>query len=473
MTVLSIINFVFGGAQAIGVLFSLASLGFTVNVQGVETEPDAAAIVIIALINCAVAAALIISGIGCLNVQPKAGRRASNIYVALVAIRFFIQLTVVRSQEWSFNMFTIIGLLYPLLVLFFVNVVFRDVWRERKPGSGRHHSSRKERFPHVILIGINSIRQTLRSSGGITLFLAVMIIGLSTAQLLLLPMEFLNNRPLFGGGTTNREQTIGRLESMAVPLIGRILGNVTNERKYQEEELQFVPLAPQEEGSDKERDDKNGPRRSYTAAEWAFFLMRERPGFLSVLYLLFCLLLPAVLLFSGFNQISEDARNKGLRYLLMRTGRIDIFLGKYLGSVFTTFLLLVLLFACIIIYIELKLNLYAAPLLIRWGLRGLLCFFFISLPVVAVAVAFSGMIDSGIGSLGAGLGTLVIMPLLFLALIKIWEPFSMLQYLVPYKLSFYLFHPVGWKAVLAGTAMVGYATIYMWLGYLYFKRRDL
>jgi ABC-type transport system involved in multi-copper enzyme maturation permease subunit len=472
LTVLAILNFIFGGIQALGVLFSVASLGCTVTVAGVEQHPNMTVHLLTMLLNVGIAAALITAGVGCIKVHRFAGRLMVNVYFLLVIVRQIIRFAA--PEAGSFTMFTIIGLLYPLLLFLFVNVVFRDLWVERIP-AGPVPAERQQRrpLPHVLLIGFNSFRQTLRSSAGIVLALAVMFVGLFTAQLLLLPLELFKNQPLLAGNNPDQEQVITQLESMAVPLIERILGNVTNEPRPERGGLFSPGLGPgmlQPLSPDAEDETEDG---TYSPRQWAYFLMRQRPGFLSLLFLLFCLLLPSVIIFSGFNQISEDARNRGLRYLLMRTRRRDIFLGKYFGSMMTTVILLLLLFICILFYIHFKLDLYNPAAFISWGLRGFLSFVLISLPFIAIAIVYSGMIDSGIGSLGATLGTMVLIPLLFLALKRVWPPLVGLQYILPYKLSFYLFHPTWWTTVLAGMAMAGYTALYLALGNLYFQKRDL
>ncbi len=501
LTVLAILNFIFGGIQALGVLFSVASLGCTVSIAGVEQHPNMTIHVLTMLLNVGIAAALITAGVGCIKVHRFAGRLTVNIYFLLVIVRQIIRFSA--PEAGSFTMFTIIGLLYPLLLFLFVNIVFRDLWVERipagpasgaeleqtetrpEPAKPEPHPAKRGRpapggreekrpLPHVLLIGFNSFRQTLRSSSGIVLALAVMFVGLFTAQLLLLPLELFKNQPLLAGNNQDQEQVITQLESMAVPLIERILGNVTNEPRPEGGGGLFSPglgsgmlqpLSPDLE--------EDTPEAGYSPRQWAYFLMRQRPGFLSLLFLLFCLILPSVIIFSGFNQISEDARNRGLRYLLMRTRRRDIFLGKYFGSMMTTVILLLLLFICILFYIHFKLNLYSPAALISWGLRGFISFVLISLPFIAIAIVYSGMIDSGIGSLGATLGTMILVPLLFLALKRMWPPLVGLQYILPYKLSFYLFHPTWWTTVLAGLAMAGYTALYLALGNLYFQKRDL
>ena len=209
------------------------------------------------------------------------------------------------------------------------------------------------------------------------------------------------------------------------------------------------------------------------AEAWSFFLIRKQPAFLSILFLVFCMIIPSIFVFSSFNQISGDAKNRGLRYILMRTDRHSLFIGKLLGSIVVTFLFLLVLFISILLYVRIKLDLYATYSLIKWGVRGFLGFAVISVPYIALALTFSGLINSGAGALGSTLGLLIIIPLLGRLLKTIWEPLWIINLLLPYKLSFFIFHPKGWVVLISAVGLIGYAAIYGFLGLLYFRRRDV
>ena len=370
-------------------------------------------------------------------------------------------------------MFSIISLIYPLLILFFYNIVFRDIWnidaykvnRSVPPPTAEEIRP----APHIPLIAGQSIKQTLRSPAGVIMVIVIMFIGLFTAQLLLLPIEFVGNQAGQMGMEMDRENAVEQIESTAVPLLGRILKRVTGEPVEKggglgallQPQLQPPSMELQEEGAILDAD------------TWAFFLIRRKPAFLSVLFLLFCMIIPSIVIFSSFNQISGDAKSRGLRYILMRTDRQSLFLGKLIGSIAVTCLFILVLLISILLYVRIKLDLYAVYSLLQWGVRGLLGFAVISIPYITLALTFSGLIDSGAGALGASLGVLIIVPLLGRLFNSIWEPLQFISLLLPYKLSFFIFHPEGWVVFLAVIGLLGYTVLYGFLGLLYFKRRDV
>jgi hypothetical protein len=136
-------------------------------------------------------------------------------------------------------------------------------------------------------------------------------------------------------------------------------------------------------------------------------------------------------------------------------------------------MLLVILFISIIFYVRVKLNIYPLYTTLSWGLRALLAFTAIALPYIAISLAFSGMINSGAGALGASLGVLILLPLLARLVGAAWEPLILMHLALPYKVSFFLFHPKAGYVALSLLGLFGYTGAYLFLGFLYFRRRDL
>ncbi|MFP4564153.1 MAG: ABC transporter permease [Spirochaetia bacterium] len=466
LTVLGILQLVFGGFQILGVLFSLLSFGCTIQVQGEAiAEPTVVKMAGI-LFNTGIAAALVVSGIGSLKVRSAGGRWGANLYVLLVAARTVVLTLLGGGLGGGVSMFTIASLVYPVLVLFFYNVVFADLWRpERTAPAAAPTAGRREAGSHILLIAGHTVKQTLRSAAGIILVLAVLAFGLFAAQVLLLPVEFVTNRAAQFGDTADEAEMMSRLETGIVPLLGRILSNVTGEPKENFGELFSGRFAVPEAGDPLEEASR--------ARWWADFLIREKPGFLSLLFLLYCFIIPFLVIFSGFNQISGDARNRGLRYLLMRTHRKSIYFGKFTGAAVVGVLALAVLFLAVILYVRFKFDFYAVYSTVRWGIRGFVSFILVSLPYLAAAILFSGMINSGIASLGAVFGALVVYPLFVRLLAGVWEPLTVLHYLIPYRASYYLFYPKEGPVLLAAAGMLGYTALYLGLGYMAFRKRDL
>lgn len=463
LTTLAIINFVLGGFQALGALISLTTINVVMEVNGVAQQLDRGAIVVTTVLSVVIAGLLITSGVGFLKSNRWSGWLAANLYVLFFVVRAVFNATSGLAESDP-STFSLISFIYPLLVLLFVNGVFPDVWRQRS-GAQLIRGRGAPGAPHVVLIGQNAVRQTLRGASGVLFCFATLVIGLFLTQVLFLPVDFFRLQAQ-GQQEISDEQLIEQLEEISVPILGRLIGAgdlATDDTAGQTDgELSPAPLTLDPLAAE----DTPGVR-------WARYLLRERPGFLSLILMVLCFFIPAVVVFSGFSQIASDARNRGLRYLLLRTTRRDIFFGKFFGSTVVSALLIFVLMVAVTVYVQRKLGVYEFQAVLPWALWGFLAFVIASLPFIAISITMSAMIDSPFGALAAGLGVVTVFPLVVRGIASAWAPFRYVGFLVPQQLVFSFFHPDSGRVLLVAFAMLGYAAVYLAGGYLYFKRRNL
>jgi len=448
LTTLAIINFVLGGFQALGSLISLRAVKAVVTVNGQVQQADPTIAAIGVALNFILAILLILSGVGFLKTSRWLGWLPANLYVIVFVLRTVLLYAGDLAYEDP-STFSLIGFVYPLLILIFANLVFADVWRSRR-GAELVKGQGSVRAPHVVLIGQNAVRQTLRSASGVLFCFATLVIGLFMTQVLFLPIDFFRLQVQAQNQAVEEAQIIEQLEAFSVPLLGSIIGG---EGLEQADALQ---LAPQTEGE-----------------RWANYLLRERPGFLSIIMMVLSFFIPVVVVFSGFNQIAGDAKNRGLRYLLLRTTRRDIFFGKFFGSGLVSTLLVFVLMVAVTVYVQRKLDVYAFSEILPWALWGFIAFVIASLPFLAISITLSATINSPFGALAAGVGIVGVYPLIVRGLEGVWEPISVLGYLVPQSLVLGFFHPDTGRVLLTALAMLGYTAAYLALGFFYFKRRNL
>lgn len=462
LTALSIINFVIAGITGMGILFSLISFGCAVTVGGVEQSDPLQVKLVGIVFNAIIAASLFVSGAGLIRINRRGALVASNLYAAAAVAKVIIQLAGAAGFRQSPTMITVFSLVYPVLLVIMVNIVFRDLWKNptavAELAAKNVKPSSTTIVPQFLLVFLQSLGQLWRSATGVLLTLAIMASGLGTAQLVFFPVELLGRQTgiisqLTGG---DKEGTVRTLEQTAVPFIGRLLDRVTGSRdtgKGLNELMDQNPDSP--------------------AARWANYLVREQPGFLSFLFIIFITSLPPLFLFGVFNQISQDASTKGFRFILMRTGRGQIYFGKFLSSLATVFIMLLFLFASVILYMQLKLKLYDTGRVLEWGVRGFVNFFLLSVPITALGLLCSSLTNSTIGSLGISLAFVMVVPGFASLFARLWEPVRLLHFLLPMRASYFLFHPKQLVSLMGVIAMLGYGGLYLFLGFIHFKRRDL
>jgi hypothetical protein len=440
ITALAVLNFIFGGFQSLNVLISLLSMGCTVTVNGVAQPRAPGTSFLFTAIDLAGAAALFIAGAAFMRVDRR-GRWAANAYVLCAAAGVALRLILPMWGGGPPGFFSVMSLIYPLLVAVYANVVFRDLWRlPGVPGRAKKAGAAPKRkpIPHVILIAQASIRQALRGASGVLFILAAWGVGLLTAQILFWAASLFQMRAPQGV-----EPSLGlvleRINAFILPLINQLLS-----------------LAP---GS--------------AVEGWAEYLLFDRPGFLSLLFLIYGFVTPAIVSFIGSSQISSDTRFKGLRFLLLRTTRRDIYFGKLLGSSLVAALVLLVLVIATLAHVQLRVGVYELAPVMLWGLWGILAFAVISFPYVSLSLGFSGVINSGVGAFFSSIGALIGVPVLAFSLSKLWQPLGYISYLLPYRAALLMFHKSPAIVALAVLVLAGYGTAYAMAGYFIFRRRDL
>ena len=133
LTALAVLNFVFGGLAALGILALVTLLG-VVNVatdgeageamaQGMsEAGLSGGLLVITIVLSIASCALLIISGVGYLKQKRVLGRTMGTLYGILALLGTVIG--IVGGGEFNFG--SIIGLVYPVLTLILINTTFKE-----------------------------------------------------------------------------------------------------------------------------------------------------------------------------------------------------------------------------------------------------------------------------------------------------------------------------------------------------------
>jgi ABC-type transport system involved in multi-copper enzyme maturation permease subunit len=183
--------------------------------------------------------------------------------------------------------------------------------------------------------------------------------------------------------------------------------------------------------------------------------------------------MPFVISFLAFNQLSGDMQTRGLRYLLLRTERSNIYFGRFLGTaVFSTVVTAVLIIT-IVLYLGIKTRLYPASDLAIWAAHGFAALAVLMLPYIALCSLVSASVTSPFLSLV--LAKLVIAGVLLLAIVGrfAWEPAKYIKYALPWGWQNHLLHPDVSHCLGALLACLVYTAVFLLWGYRRFEKRDL
>ena len=127
LTALAVLNFVFGGLGAIGLLAIFALLGVADQAtegevtRAITESPGQGLVWLNLLLSLVVVALMITSGVGYLGQKRFLGRTMGNAYAITSIVSSIIGVMVT-----GFSLGTVIGLVYPVLTLALINTTFKD-----------------------------------------------------------------------------------------------------------------------------------------------------------------------------------------------------------------------------------------------------------------------------------------------------------------------------------------------------------
>jgi hypothetical protein len=393
---------------------------------------------------------LVVSGIGLLRQAPLLGRLVANLY-GVAALSMAWVGAAARAEHSDVVMVTVLEAFYPLVLMLWINVVVRDVWRA--PAAPRSDLAGDGRVAtgHIRLNMLLSLRQTLRGAAGPGFLLGYITSGL----VVVLVLVELNGGVEQINGKINGQFTG---DSRPRPVPGEWIASGTRwmlRTILHEEPPQPGAAAP-------------------SSVAWAHYLVSEHAPVTSFCWLILSVVVAQAAATASFNQISRDAAQRGFHFLLLRTSRRAIFLGRLLASALLAAAATLVL--CVVATISLGL---AQPGL-AWGPHLAWCawataaLLLTALPYVAFGMYISTLVDGGLMVLGTLYGLLNGVPILALvASSQIWEPLIWLINLLPAAVQFWLFSPSPWCMAGAAAACLGYSALFAWLGLRHFQARDL
>ncbi|HEX5046809.1 MAG TPA: hypothetical protein VFX89_06770 [Gammaproteobacteria bacterium] len=292
-----------------------------------------------------------------------------------------------------------------------------------------------------------SIRHSLRSGSALVYLLLAVFFGLMVANSIIAPFEAqVAKAGLAGMSETEVEEALVGFARPAVEWV----------------------IAPHR---------SDDPAKQLAAEErtrrWGDYLLDERPAVLSAIFLILLFGMPLLIPFGAFNQTAGDIGSRSLRYVLLRTERMNIFLGRLLATAAFTVAVQAVVIATIALYLWLKVGVYAGAAIASWSVRGFLAIAVSGVPYVAVCAWISAARDSAMTSLvvanaviggvllGAAVGAFA------------WEPARLAAYVLPWGVQNDLLAPSAGTVAIAFGACVLYTAAFVWLGARTFERRDL
>jgi ABC-type transport system involved in multi-copper enzyme maturation permease subunit len=323
---------------------------------------------------------------------------------------------------------------------------------------------------HVRLISLYWSRYAVRSGSGLVYLMIALIFGLSMAHVLIMPVEQLITRQKRDMGKTDPKFIEKTIIDIGRPVIQFVFGQKTLE------EIGLESMARQGGLGDNDGGPENaagGEKKTDDIDPWITFLLEKRPALLSAIFMLLIFGMPFAISFLGYNQVSGDIQNHGLRYLLLRTERSSIYFGRFIGTVIFSTVVMAIIIVTITFYLGMKTRIYPAGALTLWALHGFLALSILMVPYIAVCSLISASVDSPFLSLI--LAKVVVAGVLLMGTLGriAWKPAKYILYALPWGWQSNLLHPELARCLLAALGCLVYAGFFLFLGYYHFERRDL
>jgi ABC-type transport system involved in multi-copper enzyme maturation permease subunit len=292
---------------------------------------------------------------------------------------------------------------------------------------------------HLELFARHSVRHGVRGGAGLIAIFATLLVGLVMAGIVISPLEAMD-----------KELARHELDSAQVQQVqDRARGDVI---KIAKKAMSWAIGASDEQ---------------------ADYLTNEKPAMISAILILLMVVTPLFACLGAFNQTSGDNATRGLRFLLIRTERQNIFLGRFIGTALFMAAVFALLFAVLGVYILAKIHVHPPGAMAAWLVGGYLRMLLFSLPYIALCAWLSGSIDSPFGSLVLSLTISYVWPL-FVAIGSAQQSaFGYLGYITPWSYKWWLFSERPWMVAVGAVAMLGFTALLVWFGLSRFKKRDL
>jgi len=288
------------------------------------------------------------------------------------------------------------------------------------------------RVDHLKLIAASHVRNSLRSGSGVIFLIVSMIVGLILAGIAVFPVEILMRE-------SEKHSGSGDAFNAAVNHFGpQVLDTVMSAN-----------------------------------AEQSRYLLQDHPALISLFAILLMLFLPFITALSSFNQTSGDIGTRGLRYLLLRTERANIFLGRLIGTYLFSLAVLTIIIIVVGLYVIIKVKFYPAGDVLGWMVRVWFVCAIYSMPWVAMCAWVSATIPIPIVSLVvSAIGLLAWLGLVWGFSGKV-SALSNAAYATPWGYKWWLLDGSAGSFVLGVLVMLAFTALFTFLGLRTFHKRDV
>lgn len=203
------------------------------------------------------------------------------------------------------------------------------------------------------------------------------------------------------------------------------------------------------------------------------FLVYDRPVAMSAFFLLSLLIMPILVMFLSFNQISGYVSRRSIRYIVPKTGRLELYLGLFASNLLFFSLVSGALTAVMTVGWVLASKDVGMGMVVGYSLRILVAVWLSCIPIIAFMSMMAAMTGSPVATVFLGIGAYAVVLLAgyFMSAQTVWG--KIFYYVLPLEPKYWFAYPGVGRFLGATALMLGYAVAYLSLGWLFLRRRNL
>ncbi len=203
------------------------------------------------------------------------------------------------------------------------------------------------------------------------------------------------------------------------------------------------------------------------------FLVFDRPVAMSAFFLVSLLLMPILVQFLAFNQVSGYVHRRSIRFIVPKTGRLELYLGLFASNLLFFTIVSGALTALMTLGWVLFSTHVDTGLVVLYSLRILVAIWLSCVPIIAFMSLVAAMTGSPVATLFLGAGIYAVLNIAGYMVTKQTEWGRILYYVLPLEPKYWFANPGVGHFVGGAALMVLYTGVFLTGGWLFLRRRNL
>ncbi len=203
------------------------------------------------------------------------------------------------------------------------------------------------------------------------------------------------------------------------------------------------------------------------------FLECERPVVMSVFFLISIMVVPFLVLLLSFNQVAGYLHRKSIRYILPKTGRLELYLGLFLSNLkFFTVVSGAVTAAVTLGWLIVGKNLAMGTMLL-FSARIFIALWLSAVPLIAFMAMMAAAVGKPTGTFFLGVGFYLAVDIIGFFVSRQTEYAKVLFYVLPLEAKYWFAYPSFGHFLGAAVLMLVYTVVYLAIGWVFLRRRNV